>query len=94
MKKLLIIMLACLCLCGCNVVDEPIESAEPVTYIVAGNYYTSGDVITEDGNVWGYSQDIISEAPSHDNQPVYVLMYDAGTPDNIYDDEVVGLVSR
>ena len=26
---------------------------EHTTYIVSGRYYTSGEVITEDGNVWG-----------------------------------------
>lgn len=90
MKKLLIAVLAALCLAGCGAEPE----VEPVMYIVAGHYYTSGEVITEDGNIWGCSQDIISDAPSYDNQPVYVLLYDAGTPDNIYDDEVVGLVNR
>lgn len=94
MKKLLIVMLACLCFCGCTVAYEPIESMEPTMYIVSGHYYTSGEVIAEDGNIWGYSQDIISDASSYDNQPVYVLMYDAGTPNNIYDDEIIGLVGR
>jgi hypothetical protein len=93
MKKLLIAVLAGLCLTGCTVA-EPEVSVEPIMYITSGHYYTSGEVITDDGNIWGYSQDIISDAPSYDDEPVYVLMYDAGTPDNIYDDEVVGLVGR
>lgn len=86
MKKLLIIALAALCLAGCS------SKAEPKMYMVSGHYYTSGEVITDDGNIWGYSQDIISEEPSYDNEPVCVIFYDAGTPDNIYDDEIVGLV--
>lgn len=53
MKKLLITVLATLCLSGCAV-DESMAKPEPV----------------------------------------YVLMYDASTPDNIYDDEIVGLVGR
>lgn len=66
--------------------------AESTTYITAGRYYTDGTVVTEDGNVWDYTQDIISEKPSYDNEPIYALFDDAGTPENIYDDEVLGLV--
>lgn len=87
MKNLLIIALTSLCLAGC-------DSPEPVMYTVPGYYYSCGEVITEDGNVWGYSQDVIDDEPSYDNETVYVLMYDAGTPDNIYDDEIVVLVGR
>jgi hypothetical protein len=93
MKKLLIAVLAGLCLTGCAVA-EPEVSTEPMMYIASGHYYTSGEVITDDGNIWGYSQDIISDVPGYDDEPVYVLFYDAGTPDNIYDDEIVGLVGR
>ena len=85
MKKLLIAALAALCLSGC-VKSEP----DVVTYFVApGNYYASGEVVTEDGNVWGYSDDLIG-----DNEPVYAIFCDAGTPDCIYDDEIVGLVGK
>lgn len=90
MKKLFITALVALCLTGCSVTTEP----EAVIRIVPGHYYTSGEVITEDGNIWGFSQDIISEAPSYDNEPVYALIDDAGTPDHIYDDEIIGLVGR
>jgi hypothetical protein len=93
MKKLLIAILVTLCLSSCAV-DEPMAKPEPEMYIASGHYYTSGEVITEDGNIWGYSQAIISDAPSYDNESVYALMYDAGTPDYIYDDEIVGLVGR
>lgn len=89
MKKLLIALLAVLCLTGCSSAPK----AESTMYIVAGWYYIDGEVITEDGNIWGYSQDIISEAPSYDDEPVLAVFDDAGTPDNIYDDEIVGLVT-
>jgi hypothetical protein len=92
MKKLLISVLIALSLFGCAIAHEPV--AEPQMRIMAGHYYISGEVITEDGNIWGYSQDTISDAPSYDNQPVTVLFDDAGTPDNIYDDEIVGIVGR
>ena len=88
MKKLLIIALAALCLSGCS----PAVETEGEMYIVPGHYYTSGEVITFDGNVWGYSQDIISDEPSYDNELVLALIYDAKTPDYIYDDEIVSLV--
>lgn len=65
---------------------------EHTTRIVSGRYYTSGEVITEDGNVWGYSQDIISERESYDNEPIFALFDDNGTPENIYDDEIYGVV--
>ena len=65
---------------------------EHTTYITSGRYYISGEVITEDGNVWGYSQDVISERESYDNEPIFALFDDNGTPENIYDDEIYGVV--
>ena len=59
-------------------------------YIVSGHYYACGEVITEDGNLWGYD----GGTSDYDNEPVNVLFDDMGTPDNIYDDEIVGLVGR
>lgn len=61
-------------------------------YVATGRYYTSGEVVTDDGNIWEYSQDTISDHPAYDNEPVYVVMNDMNTPDYIYDDEVVGVV--
>ena len=84
MKKLLFIMMIALGL----------VQTEPVMYITEGHYYTHGEVVTDDGNIWDYSQFIISDKLSYDNEPVYVIMSDAGTPDNIYDDEIVGLIAR
>lgn len=65
---------------------------EHTTRIVAGRYYTCGEVITDDGHAWEYSQDIISEMESYDHEPVFALIDDNGTPDYIQDDEVYGLV--
>lgn len=96
MRKLLLIALAALCLAGCGttteVVVEPVH--EYTMYLVPGHYYASGDVLTEDGNIWGYSQGVISDEPSYDNEPVYVIFCDEGTPDHIYDDAIIGLISR
>lgn len=85
MKKLLIISLVALCLIGCAPAEQPHDSA---MYVVPGYYYARGEVVTEDGNIWGYSQD------STENAPVYVIFHDMGTPSHIYDDEILGLVVR
>ena len=101
MKKAVAILAIAMLLTGCKNQSEPMPTeTEPVTeptvthtsYIVSGRYYTSGEVITSDGNIWGYSQDIISEKESYDNEPVFAVFDDNGTPDNIYDDEIYGLV--
>lgn len=87
-KTIAILCILC-CLTGCSQREREIEHT---TYITAGRYYTCGEVITEDGNVWTYSQDIISERESYDNEPVFALIDDNGTPSEIYDDEIYGVV--
>lgn len=82
MKKLVTIILISLCLTGCS------TKPESSIYTTAGWYYTCGEVITEDGNIWGYTAD----EECHDEEPVLVVFDDAGTPDNIYDDEIIGLI--
>ena len=81
MKKLIIIALVALCLCGCS-------NPGHKNYTTYGNYYASGEVITEDGNIWGFQQADVYE----DGQAVKVIMSDAGTPDYIYDDEIIALI--
>lgn len=97
MKKKIAIALvgATMLLSGCTKEPQVIAEVKPVesaTYITAGRYYTCGEVITEDGNIWGYFQDIISEKESYNNEPIFALFDDNGTPDNIYDDEILGVV--
>ena len=89
--KVVATLLALCCLTGCATREMKPEP-EHSTYMVQGRYYTNGEVITQDGNVWGYDQAIISEMESYDNEPVFALFDDNGTPDNIYDDEIYGLV--
>lgn len=89
MKKIIALAGALLLLSGCT--QKP-ANVEHTTYIAAGRYYTNGEVITNDGNIWGYDQDIISEQPSYDDEPIFALFDDNGTPDNIYDDEILGVV--
>ena len=87
--KLILVSLALCCLAGCAQREIKREHS---TYMAAGRYYTHGELITNDGNVWEYSQDTISEMKSYDHQPVFALFDDNGTPDYLYDDEVYGLV--
>ena len=88
MKKIIALVGLTLLLTGCQAEPEP----EHTSYIVSGRYYTSGQVITQDGNVWDYSQDIISEEQSYDHEPIFAIFDDNGTPESIYDDEIYGVV--
>ena len=97
MKKAIIaIMGASMLLAGCSASEVPEKkiqapAVEAKTYIMSGRYYTSGELFTEDGNAWEFSQDVISEEPAYDNEPVFALFNDMGTA-NKYDDEILGLV--
>lgn len=90
MKKLLAILVLILSLTGCGVAQE----VEPIhtRYTTDGRYYTIGEVITDDGNIWEYQTNTISDKPSYDGQPVWVAFDDNGTPDEIEDDIILGLV--
>lgn len=102
MKKLLtiILILITIALTGCTKSEEPVVTATTTIahtrYVAHGRYYMNADlqwdVITDDGNVWSYDQDIISDKPRYHTQPVYVGFDDNGTPDIIEDDIVLGLV--
>lgn len=91
MKRIIALIGIAMLLGGCQG-----KSAEPepehTTYIAQGRYYICGEVVTEDGNVWNYSQDIISERESYDYEPVFALIDDNGTPSEINDDEIYGVV--
>jgi hypothetical protein len=96
MKKLLALTLAgamCLTTIGCTKTEAPTPEPKAHTrYTAYGRYYTDGTVITDDGNEWGYSTDTISDKTPYDAMPVWVGFDDNGTPDNITDDIILGLV--
>lgn len=106
LKKVLAISLLVFALTGCSKTEsindvlieetKSIKEVEHNAYIVSGRYYINenlqGKVVTCDGNVWDYTQDIISEELSYNNEPVFVALDDNGTPDVIEDDIVMGVV--
>ena len=88
LAALILVMGAFLMTTGC----VPPSKAEPKTYTTYGRYYTNGTVITNDGNEWAYTTDTISDRTPTDAMPVWVGMDDNGTPDDITDDIILGLV--
>lgn len=103
MKKALaltFLALSMITLTGCankqTEIKKEESTVEPAVYFQYGRYYFNADlqgqVVTEDGNVWDYTQEIISEEPSYHNEPVLAALDDNGTPDIIEDDSIIGLV--
>ena len=83
--------------------DEPattklvsISNVEAQTYTAYGRYYTDGTVIVDYGDgalsKWEYSTDTISDKTPYDAMPVWVGFSDNGTPDEVTDDIILGLV--
>ena len=100
MKKFFTLIALFVCMWSiCILVDNKQSadtSAEPVVYFITGRYYFNADlqgqVLTDDGNIWDYTQDIISDKPSYHNEPIIACIDDNGTPDEIHDDVIIGLV--
>lgn len=93
MKKFIALTLlvgAFLMTIGCTKSETP--KHEPTQYTAYGRYYTNGTVITNDGNEWGYAADTISDRVPTDAMPVWVAFEDNGTPTDITDDIILGLV--
>jgi hypothetical protein len=72
--------------------EETEPEIQSTPYTTYGRYYTNGTVITEDGNEWAYHTDIISDQTPTDAMPVWVAFSDNGTPTDITDDTIIGLV--
>lgn len=77
---------------GCAKTEIPTPEVESVRYTAYGRYYTDGSVITDDGNIWSYSTDTISDKTPTDGMPVWVGFDDNATPNDITDDIILGLV--
>ena len=87
MKKLTVILtLFVLFLTGCA------TEVAPTRYTAYGRYYTDGTVITNDGNIWSYSTDTISDQTPTDAMPIWIAFEDNGTPNDITDDIILGVV--
>ena len=68
-------------------------SASANVYTLDGIYCVD-EVFTSDGNRWGYDVvDTIDGIPAYDGMPVTVWLSDNGTPDDVTDDVILGLVS-
>lgn len=95
MKKLVSIALASAMTLtvGCSAPKQTeLSKSDPQTYTAYGRYYTDGTVITDDGNEWGYSTDTISNQTPKDGMPIWIGFSDNGTPNDIYDDIILGVV--
>ena len=68
-------------------------SASANVYTLDGIYCVD-EVYTSDGNHWSYDiLDYVGDVPAYDGMPVTVWLSDNGTPDDVTDDVVLGLVS-
>lgn len=101
MKKLLALTLivgALLLTTACTKAEAP--QVESTRYTSYGRYHThieiGGKVIegvkTNDGHIWEYHPDIISDQTPYDGMPVWAGFDDNVTPEDITDDIILGLV--
>ena len=68
-------------------------SASANVYTLDGIYCVD-TVYTSDGNRWNYDMlDYVGDVPAYDGMPVTVWLSDNGTPDDMTDDIILGLVS-
>jgi hypothetical protein len=84
MKKKIIIALVgmAMLLTGCQ------KQVERELYLVPGYYYANGEVVTEDGNVWGYTSESINGDSAVD------VLFDSNGTEAIYDDIIVGIINK
>lgn len=66
----------------------------PANVYTLDGIYCVDEVYTGDGNCRSYDTlDYVGDVPAYDGMPVTVWMSDNGTPDDVTDDVVLGLVS-
>lgn len=71
------------------------DSTQVVTherYIVYGRYYLDGSFIDNNGDCWIFTTQSISDKEPYDNEPVYAVLDNNNTPDDITDDIILGMV--
>lgn len=70
----------------------PVKAAEPTTYIQSGTIWSEStgeyQVLDDAGELWGFTAGVYDYVVG---QYVEMTMSDAGTPDNIFDDEVIAV---
>ena len=90
MKVLAALMLAAQ-LSGACATTAP---STPVNVYTLDGIYCVDEVVTGDGNHRSYDMvDTIDGIPAYDGMPVTVWLSDNGTPDDMTDDIILGLVS-
>ena len=91
--KLLAALMLAAQLSGACATTAPSASANVNVYTLDGIYCVD-EVFTSDGSHWGYDMvDYVGDVPAYDGMPVTVWLSDNGTPDDMTDDVVLGLVS-
>ena len=66
----------------------------PVNVYTLDGIYCVDEVFTSDGSHWSYDMlDYVGDTPAYDGMPVTVWLSDNGTPDDMTDDIILGLVS-
>ena len=66
----------------------------PVNVYTLDGIYCVDEVFTSDGNSRSYDMlDYVGDTPAYDGMPVTVWLSDNGTPDDMTDDIILGLVS-
>ena len=89
--KILVALMLAAQLSGVCATTAP--SASTNVYTLDGIYCVD-EVFTSDGNRWSYDMlDYVGDTPTYDGMPVTVWLSDNGTPDDMTDDIVLGLVS-
>ena len=85
MKKMMITaLLASALLSGCAATEEHHY------YAASGYYYTDGTIITDDGNIWDFQTDAITENETR----VKVVFDNNGTPKIITDDIIRNVTAQ
>lgn len=94
MKKYLVcaavgVLASAALLSACNEPTTAVTETKHDTYHAYGIYYDGGVIVTDDGNEWEIEPENVK-----DGTPIVVAFDDAGTPNNIYDDEILEIAER